>query len=168
MRKRDFDTKTKVDILKFMLENQLNELNFRREREYRIFTWSSSILLALIGGLLIYRQESGLLLNSYGLLGRIIVSATAILLVFFSIAWQNRNNKYRGQNAQTIAHISKLFHCYEDGFYDPENNTALFRKEWADYGKSHTKFKSRFFHANFVTATFLLGILAISMIWATR
>lgn len=168
MRKKDFDTKTKIDILKFMLENQLNELNFRREREYRIFTWSSSILLALIGGLLIYRQESGLLLNSYGLAGRIIASATIVLLVFFSISWQNRNNRYRGQNAQTIAHISDLFRCYEDGFYDPENNTALFRKEWADYGKNHTKFKSRFLHANFVTATFVLGILATLMIWVTR
>jgi hypothetical protein len=168
MQKRDFDTKTKVDILKFMLENQLNEVNFRREREYRIFTWSSSILLALIGGLLIYRQESGLLLNSYGLIGRVIVSATVILLVFFSIAWQNRNNKYRGQNAQTISHISKLLHCYDEGFYDPENNSTLFRKEWADYGKGHTRFKARFFHANFVTATFLLGVLSILMIWATR
>jgi hypothetical protein len=117
--------------------------------------------------LLIYRQESGILLGTYGIIGRIIVSAT-VLLVTFSISWQNRNNRYRGQNAQTIAHISNLLHSFEEGFYDPENNTALFRKEWADYGQSHARFASRFFHANFVTATFLLDILAILMIWFTR
>ena len=168
MRKKDFDTKTKIDVLKFMLENQINELNFRREREYRIFTWISSILFALIGGLLVYREEGGVLLGTYGFVGRVIGSVTVFLLVTFSISWQNRNNKYRGQNAQTIAHISKLLHCFEEGFYDPEHNTALFRNEWADYGQSHLRFASRFFHANFVTATFFLGVLAILMIWFTR
>lgn len=167
MRKQDFDTKTKIELIKYFTQAQYEELNFRREREYKIFTWTSSILFALIGALLIYRQESAELLKSYGDVGKLTGSLAVLLLVFFSISWLNRNAKYRGQNAKALAHFSNLLHCYDEGFYDPLNKTTLFPNEWARYGEGHKKFKNRFLRPNFSTALSLLGVLAIIMIWAS-
>ena len=165
MRKQDFDTKTKIELIKYFTQAQYEELNFRREREYKIFTWTSSILFALIGALLIYRQESTELLKSYGDAGKLIGSATIVLLVAFSISWLNRNGKYREQNAKALAHFSDLLHCYDEGFYDPMNKTTLFPHEWSKFGESRSKFRNRFLRPNFSTAIFLLGILATLMIW---
>ena len=165
MRKKDFTKDNKIEILKFICQIQFEELNFRREREYRVFTWASSVLFALIGALLIYKQNTQELLTFYGITGKIIVSITVLLLILFSVSWLNRNRKYRGQNAKVIANISKILHCYDEGFYDPENNTALFPTEWESYGGRHMMFASRFLRANYATATFFIGILAILMIW---
>ena len=165
MRKKDFTNTTKFEMIRFLCQIQFEELNFRREREYRIFTWSSSILFALIGALLIYRQNAQEVLTTYGVTGKLIASATVLLLVLFSISWLGRNRKSRGQNAKVIANISKILRCYDDGFYDLENKSALFPKEWEVYGESHTKFKSRFLQANFSTAIFFIGMLALLMIW---
>ena len=52
MEKDELNLDNKIDILKFIYQDQRGEMEYRREREYRIFAWSSSLLTALIGALL--------------------------------------------------------------------------------------------------------------------
>jgi lipopolysaccharide export LptBFGC system permease protein LptF len=99
MERQELDIDAKIDILKHVMEDQRGEVQYRREREYRIFTWSSNILLALIGALLVTRQPEGVVWKSYGGWGNIVASAAVVLIVAYSAAWQLRNSKYRGQNA---------------------------------------------------------------------
>jgi hypothetical protein len=162
-------TENKIEILKFVFQDQRNEMQYRREREYRIFTWSSSILSALIGALLITRQTGSIIWQPYGVWGNLVASAAVVLITIYSVLWHSRNNRFRGQNAQVISRINKLLHCFEKGYFD-NSGTALFPDEWTDYGKgriksSFSKLLGRIFAVNYTSATALLGILALIMIW---
>jgi hypothetical protein len=161
---QDLDIDAKIDILKHVKEDQRGEMQYRREREYRIFTWSSNILLALIGALLITRQPEGVVWKAYGGWGNIVASAAVVLVVAYSTAWQLRNSKFRGRNAQVISRVGKALHCFERGYFDPEGG-ALYPDEWLEYGRKGTTLRGRLFGVNYVSATFLLGILALIMIW---
>ena len=165
----NLDMENKIDILKFVFQDQRSEMQYRREREYRIFTWSSSILSALIGALLITKQTGSIIWQPYGIWGNAVASTAVVLITIYSVLWHFRNNQFRGQNAQVISRINKLLHCFEKGYFD-NSGAALFPDEWTDYGKSRRKssFRKllrRISEANYTSATVLLGILALIMIW---
>ena len=157
------DANMKLDILKYVHQAQRNEIDYRREREYRIFTWSSSILLALIGALLITKQTENLVWKPYGGWGNIVASAAVVLIVAYSTVWQFRNSRFRGHNAQVVSRIDVLLHCFEEGYFDPEG-AALFPDHWRGFGQG-AKLRARLFGANYVSAVLLLGVLALIMIW---
>jgi hypothetical protein len=159
---------TKLDILKFIHQDQRSEIQYRREREYRIFTWSSSLLSALIGALLITKQID-IIWRSYGIWGNSVASAAVLLIVIYSVQWHSRNSRFRGQNAQVISHIDILLHCHDKGYFTSDD-TALFPDEWGDYGRSMKssavrRIRSRLLAANYTSATVMLGALAVIMIW---
>lgn len=162
---QELDSKTKIELLKYLHRDQREEIHYRREREYRVFTWSSSILLILIGALLITKQSENIVWEPYGNFGSVGASLAVVLLVAFSIRFQFKNHKYRGQNARIVARINMLLHCFDEGFFDSEETSSLFPKNWIYYGRHHDKLRDRLFQANFTAATFLLGVIAVAMIW---
>lgn len=166
MESQGLDVNTKIEILKFVHQDQRSELEYRREREHRIFTWSSNILLLLIGALLITKQSEVLVWKSYGIWGSIVVSAAVVWIVIYSLLWQRRTNRLRGQNAQVISRISVILHCFEKGYYD-QGGAALFPDDWSGYGRNKVTFRRRLLAANYASATFLLGIMALAMIWVS-
>jgi hypothetical protein len=160
------NVETKIEILKFIYQDQRSEVEYRREREHKIFTWSSNILLVLIGALMVTKQSETLVWKSYGIWGSVIVSAAVVLIVMYSLIWQLRTNKMRGQNAQVISRISAILHCFDKGFYD-QSEAALFPDDWSSYGRNKVTFRRRLFTANYASAIFLLGIMALIMIWVS-
>ena len=162
-------TETRIDLLKFIFQDQRHEIAYRRERGYRIFTWSSSILSALIGALLITKQSGVVIWDAYGVWGNAVASFAVILITVYSMLWHSRNNTFRGQNAQVLSKISRLFHCFDQGYFD-DSDSALFPVEWAKYGRSgdpssFRRLLRKLFGVNYSSATALLGILALIMIW---
>lgn len=158
---------TKLDkqaILFFTHTNQYQELMFIREREFKIFAWSNSIFIALIGLLAIVDKSKSAIWEPLGLEGKIIVSVVISLLAFFSISWQNRERKVSNLNAQVISKINKIFSVYEKGKFNMDNNTSLFPTEWENWGKSSTNLFKRYFRANLITATWMLCVLCILMV----
>ena len=169
MESQDFNAQTKLDILKFIHQDQRSEMEYRREREHRIFTWSSNILLALIGALLITKQTETLVWKSYGSWGNVIASTAVVLIVVYATRWHARNDRFRGQNAQVVSRIDTLLHCFDKGYFGADD-AALFPEEWIPYGRSKGKSAlgrnmGRLLGANYISATSLLGILALIMIW---
>jgi hypothetical protein len=162
----------KLDLLKFIFQDQRAEMQYRREREHRIFSWSSSILSALIGALLITKQSGTMIWQAYGVFGNLISTAAVILITAYSIRWHYRNNRFRGQNAQVLTRINKIMHCFEKGYFD-KSAAALFPEEWVHYGRERKKsafekVAKRIFAVNYSSATLLLGILALIMIWLPK
>lgn len=167
----ELSQRDKIDILKFIHQDQRGEMQHRREREHRIFTWSAGILSTLIGALLIARQAD-LIWRPYGAWGNLVASAAVLVIVGFSTSWLRRNLRFRGQNAQVIARIDRILHCFDKGYFTSED-TALFPAEWGEYGRSRPvsawrRALRRVFAANYTSATILLGILALLMIWLPR
>jgi ABC-type transport system involved in Fe-S cluster assembly fused permease/ATPase subunit len=162
-------TEDKVDLLKHMELIQRAELNQRREREYKIFTWSSNILLALIGALLIARQSQGIVWLQYGFWGKVTASITVVLLVIFSVQWQNKNRRWHIENGGTIQRIDYLLHYYEKGHFDPEGEVTIFLERWREgYSMEDLRIVKRLTSVNYVSATAILGFLAIVMIWVPQ
>jgi hypothetical protein len=63
--------------------------------------------------------------------------------------------------------MQRLFHCYEKGYFDPSNEEfILFPARWSNSeGEKPHSFVQRMFAANFVSATVILGILTVVMVW---
>jgi hypothetical protein len=156
-----------VDILKFIHTFQMNELMFRREREFKIFFWSGTLFLGLISLLLILEENEDAVWKSYGTIGTIITSIAVIILGLFSISWQNRERYLGNQNIKVISKINKLLHCFDAEYFDLEKNAALFPLKWSNWGETEVYSIKRYFRANLITATWLLCLLVLIMIWVT-
>jgi hypothetical protein len=165
MKQEDISTSEKIEILRHIHLMQRDEIMYRRDREFKVFTWCSSILFALIGALLITKQSEAIVWESYGFLGKTIASMAVIALVIFSIKWQNTQKNFARKNARVIANINKLLYCFEDAIFSPQEGESILPKEWADWGKSKPKSSTRLFQSNKITATALLGVFAVLMIW---
>ena len=146
--------------------NQIKaEVDFLRERQDKIFSWTSGILMAFIGALLIVEpSKAPVWASQVG--GKLIVSAAIFVFAAFSVIWQQRVRRIHGENGQVILKIEKLLHCYNEGYFGSEVNESLFHPRWNKPPEAEMpSFMKRAFVANYISATLLLGALAIAMIW---
>ena len=157
----------KMDVLKFLYQDRISEVKFLREREEKIFAWSSNIFMALIGALLII-EPSKTPIWVFTVQSKFIASLAIVFLIFFSVQWQQRTRRWHNENGLAIQEIQRLLNCYEKGYFDPLNKDfVLFPLRWINSeGKKPRTFLQRIFAANFVSATVILGLLAVAMVWA--
>jgi ABC-type transport system involved in Fe-S cluster assembly fused permease/ATPase subunit len=147
---------------------QRQEIRYRDERQHNIFTWSSSILIAVMGALIATKQSEVIIWGAYGLTGKIMASLIIAFLVFFSVQWQIRNRKYIADNDAVIQKIDYLLHYYDKGYFDPQNTESLFPEKWFQQyptPKEKLNFWGRLKSLNYTSATFILGALTLLMIW---
>lgn len=159
------DQKNGVDILKHLYSIQVQELMFRREREFRVFIWSSTIFVAIIGLLLVSKQTETVIWRHYGIIGKTISSIALFALVVFSISWQNRERIFAVANQRIIAKMNELLHCFDNKYFWFDTEKTLFPLKWKNWGQGDVQSISRLFRANLITATWVLGFLSIMMIW---
>jgi len=154
--------KERTELLKHMELIQRSELNYRREMEYKIFTWSNSILILIIGALLITKPSEGVFWLSYGYVGKLVASMAIFVLVLWSVRWQDKNRKLHIGNADVIKRIDFLLHYFEDGYFD---TASILPKAWMDYGNEKVDLPTRLGTINYASATAFLGLLTIIMVW---
>lgn len=160
------NTSEKIELLKFFYEDRIGEVIFLRERQEKIFAWSSNIFMALIGALLII-EPSKSPVWAFTVQSKVVASIAIVFLIIFSVRWQQRTRQWHNESGQVIQSMQKLLHCYEKGYFDPSNDDfTLFPLRWSNSeGEKPRPFFQRMFAANFVSATVILGILTIAMIW---
>ena len=141
------------------------EVDFLRERQDKIFTWTSGILMALIGALLIVEPSKNPVWSTQ-IGSKAIVSVAVAVFVILSVIWQQRVRRIHGENGQVILKIEKLLHCFDEGYFGVEVKEGLFHPRWNKSPETKIpSFLRRVFAANYVSATLLLGILTIALIW---
>lgn len=156
----------KIELLRFLYEDRIGEVKFLRERQEKIFAWSSNIFMALIGALLII-EPSKAPVWAFTVQSKFVASLAIIVLIIFSMRWQQRTRRWHNESGQVIQSMQRLFHCYEKGYFDPNNEEfILFPLRWSNSeGEKPRNFFQRMFAANFVSATVILGVLTIVMVW---
>lgn len=155
----------KLELLKYLYDKVRQEVDFLRKRQDKIFTWSSNVLLILIGALLIVDPTESLIWSSQ-VGSKLIASMTVLLFTLFSVGWQQRTRTWHAENGQVVQKIERLMHCFEEGFFDKDSNLVLFPPRWNQPANElPPRLTKRLFAANFVTATLILGVLAVAMIW---
>lgn len=163
--KQQLEIVDKVDVLKFLYSAQRDELMYRRERGYKIFTWTSNIFLLLIGALLIAKPSESAIWASYGLLGKAITSITIFVIMAYSIRWQTENRLWHKQNTKILAGIDNILWFHDQQYYSTSGNPTVLPKERMGWGSETINLRTLLFSVNYVSATTLIGILAILMIW---
>ncbi len=159
----------KKDILMHIYKYQMEQVMFRREREFRVFTWSSTIFLALMAVLLVTRKDENVVWQPLGVYGKTIVTFALIYLIWFSIRWQNRERELGYRHAKVITGISKILHFFDKGYFGDDKDFVLFSdKHWQEWGNTEVFSSKRYFRANLITGTWSLGFLAIMMVWLSE
>jgi hypothetical protein len=82
----DFETK------KFACEALATNIRYRRERRWLVFSWSSSILIALIGGVFVLANSTGVDLS---LFQRVMLSVAATTITVCASLWIRRGANYQ-------------------------------------------------------------------------
>ena len=158
----------RIDLLKHMELIQRQAAENRDEREFRIFSWTSNILLLLIGALLIAKPSEYVVWWEYGIWGRLVASIAVAFLVVFSMQWQNRNRKWRQENGRAIQRIDRLLHYYDSEYFDPAGEISVLPKEWeTEYLDKDLRIVRRLASTTYPSATAILGLLAVVMIWVS-
>lgn len=160
-------TTSRDDTLKYFHQRAQDEIDFLRESQNKIFTWSSNILLLIIGALLVIDSSKSLAWTAQGVFGKIIASGAVVVLSAFSMIWQQRLRHWQEESIEVRYELQKLLHCYDKGYFGTDEDVAIYPDRWAvrrDYHK-RIGFWKRLIRVNYVSATFMLSMLAIAMIW---
>lgn len=163
-------TDQELEILLHLHKIQYEEANFRRARELKVFFWSSSIFLAITGILVVVDKTKSVLWESLGECGKLVATATILFLAIFSIIWQNRERRFENEQKRIIAKINKQLSVFEKGCFGLENEETLYPNEdrWINWGNAELQSIKRYFRGNLVTATWVLAVLAIVMVWLVK
>ncbi len=171
------DENNPIDLLKFFYSQSKDEIVFLRKRQDKIFAWSSNLLVAFIGILLIIDSSKELAWGKLGLIGRLTASIAVIAITVFSVRWQERNRTWQEENKTVVNRIAILLHCFDEGYFQAgENrelsNVTLFPKRWnnedPEYRKMNKNVWEKLLPINNLSITYLLSILAIILIWLQK
>ena len=76
-----------------------NELNHRLEKLWRIFSWASSILISIIGGIIVLEKIEHETLH---ISERIIFSAVVLILTGYAFYWICQNLKFETETRKKL------------------------------------------------------------------
>lgn len=77
----------------------LDEITFRMDKLWRIFSWTSTVLVAIIGGTIALRTgEQDLSLGH-----RNVIAGAAAVLALYAILWLRQNLRLEGQARDALA-----------------------------------------------------------------
>ncbi len=157
-----FDSK-ELETLKIIYEDQRHELSYRRGREFQIFTWSSTILVAFTAALLLTEAGKNLALEQYGVWGDVLVTSIVISLVSFSVTWQHNQRRLSARHAKILARIAREIGCFDENF--GKEGKPVYPEDWKAWGLSNVSFRKHLTTPGKISATFVLGVITIVAVW---
>lgn len=86
------------DELKFARDAIAHEIQYLREKEWRVFSWASSIQIGMIGGVITVAGMQGFL---FPLSHRLLLSAASLILTVYSFVWIRQSLK-REEHTLTV------------------------------------------------------------------
>ena len=124
-----------------ILQNLEAELDHRLEKLWRVFSWCTSILISLIGGIIVATRG----INEFKLLDqdRTIFTCLILIIVFYGCLWIRENLKFE---TKLRDEIDKIFE--EDFQYSA---LKKLRPDNARFG--------------YAPVLILLGVVALTVIW---
>lgn len=151
---------SELETLRHLQTQQREELQYRRSREFQIFTWSVSLLLAIIAAVLV--KPPGILARG-GVVWRAVASIVVAGLTFYSLYWQLYQRQSSAAHARVLAKIAEKL-----GVFDPAafgGSGPLYPDHWRDWGKRYLSFREQLAQPSKISATLLVGIIAMVSLW---
>ena len=154
----------RIETLKYAYQDQRNELDFRRRRENEVFTWSATILVIVLGGLLSAPGQKALLTTSSFTVARVLATIVILGLAVFSVSWQQKICRLRAQNTRVLVQIAEEMGCFVAG----PNGESLYPDDWRRWGSRYLSLRNQLLSASRICATTLLALTALVALWLIR
>ena len=90
-----------TDTTDFIREVILKELDYRREKQWRVFSWTSTLLTAVVGGVVALKTRAPqpfLLPYQY----KLALSLSVVALTWYACSWIDHNWKRQGEVVATL------------------------------------------------------------------
>lgn len=139
-------------ILKLAYEKQIQATIFHHDLAYKIFSWSNTILLAILGFSL---SQSNTLTAS----DRVFLTCAVLILFLVVFIWQSRNRLESIEHAQNVARIDELFHLNTPGYFGGEN--AVIQR----WHSTVPKWRAQFGIVHYNIAVCAMTIVVILALW---
>ena len=88
-----------IDQIIQSLEKRLDQ---RLEKLWKIFSWTNSILVALIAGLIILPRTQSLKLDTTD---RVLISVVILIITLYAVIWINENLRIEGKIRDQLSNI---------------------------------------------------------------
>ena len=88
------------DIRILARETVLNEISYRMDKLWRIFSWTSTVLVAMIGGTIALRTRET---NHVSLVHQIVLAVAAGVLGFYAAIWLRQNLRLERRARDALA-----------------------------------------------------------------
>jgi len=99
--------------LQFAREVVANEVQYRREKQWRIFSWTSTFLLASIGGVIVLAGKGEFIFDWFL---RMMMSVAIATISFYAISWIHENINFESSSRSAL---EKIIHDPEIDFEIP-------------------------------------------------
>jgi len=147
----------KFQILKLVHDTHRKEIAFHREALDRVFQWTTSLLLAIGGGLIVIGPKIS---TSYGIGGPLLITVAVGVICFFAIKLTNGNAKDINTNAKIVVKTDRLLKLFEPNYF--KNDEAIYPEDWMMWGKERDAAKYRSYNIRLIIV-FMVSILIL--IW---
>ncbi|WP_150109408.1 hypothetical protein [Syntrophobacter fumaroxidans] len=146
------------ELLKFTYNYQKSELEYRRNREHQIFSWTASILLAIIAALFFKSPSTEILFKTQNIAWRLLFSIVVIGLTIYSIGWQHYHNTKAASHKKLIISIIDKLKLFD-------GNSPILSSKWRSWGTEYVGFRGQHKYPSKMSATAFLGIVGLLAIW---
>lgn len=159
-------SREKDETLRHFSETYWGKLDYHREKEYRIFVWTSVILFGAIATLAVSRTGEVPIFARYGLLGKTVLSMALIVWTTVSIRMQIRERKFGDQYVMVIVGIARMLHAFDNGYFHAGGDpSTLLPCEWEKWPSQVNQTFPRCLMRNYIPPTFLVGLFAAVLPW---
>jgi len=156
----------KAEILRHFNQTYWAKLDYHREKEYRIFVWTTVILFGAIATLAVSRTGELPVYIQHGTLGKIGFSISLMVWTTMSVAMQNRERRYGDRYVIVIINIARMLHAFDDGYFHVNGAPAsLLPSEWKNWAEQVNAKFPKCLLRNYIPATCLVGLFAAILPW---
>jgi len=153
-------TEAEIETLRHLQTQQREELQYRRSREFQIFTWSVTLLLAIVTAVLVKPPD---FLATGGLALRTVASVVVVGLTFYSLSWQLYQRQSAAAHARVLATIAGKLGVFDSqAFGGPE---PLYPERWKRWGQRYITLREQLSRPSKMSATLAVGVVALVSLW---
>lgn len=151
---------SELETLRHLQTQQREELQYRRAREFQIFTWSVTLLLAVVAAVWVKPPD---LLAKGGVALRAIASIVVVGLTSYSLHWQLHQRKAAAAHARVLTKIAAKLGVFDPAAFD--GPAPLYPDHWKSWGERYITFREQLSRPSKISATFLVGVIAMVSLW---
>jgi len=126
------DQDQKLEILSLAYEKQIDAIISHNDLAFKVFSWATTLLLALIG----YSMSQN---PNLGIPDRVLLTSAVLLLFSTTFWWQRQNFLETAEHGQNVENLHRIFHLTGLGYFGSEE-PALVREIHMARAKSRAKF----------------------------